>query len=67
MKNLFLGLFLFLASCASMEKGNYRVKYNGVEHKATAISITDEDEKIKYKDEAGKVQTFKGSFEVYQD
>lgn len=68
MKKLFVGLFLLLASCSSpSQKGHYRIKIDGVEHKATAITIVDEEEKIKYKDMAGKVHTYEGSFEVYED
>ena len=65
---ILLCLFLFLSSCTSYTEGNFRIKTfpDGKEYKATAISIVDEDDMIKFKTSEGK-QTFSGSFEVYSE
>lgn len=63
-----IAFFLFLlSSCAGpMQKGSYLIKQNNKEYKATAISVIDEEEKVKYKGEDGKIHTVEGSFEIYQ-
>lgn len=64
---IIVGLFLFLTSCGTYEQGNFVVRYNDLDHKATAVQTIDEENKVKYKTLEGKIETFKGSFEIYQE
>lgn len=58
---------VFSGCTTNKRHGNYIIKQNGKEIHATEISISDENNKVKYKDEKGNTGEVAGSFEIYKN
>ncbi len=62
-----IAAIIFSGCATNQRRGNYVIRQNGAEIHATEIVISDEDNKVKYKDLDGKSGEIQGSFEIYKN